>query len=90
MLGTGLPCVRPSPSDKEYEMSSDVVERFLAALDPAHREAVGQKPGEEQERLAAAWEAELEQDTDLDILDELSPPAAEHEAARRVMERSAE
>lgn len=55
-------------------MSSDVVERFLAALDPAHREAVGGQPRAEQERLAAAWEKELAQDTDLDTLDELSPP----------------
>ncbi|WP_405982542.1 hypothetical protein [Streptomyces sp. NBC_00158] len=71
-------------------MSSDVVERFLAALDPAHREAVGGLPRAEQERLAAEWETELERDTDLDTLDELSPPAAEHEAARRVVERPAE
>lgn len=71
-------------------MSSDVVERFLAALDPAHREALGSRAREEQERLAAAWEKELEQDTDLDTLDELSPSAAEHEAARRVVERLTE
>ncbi|MEU9146019.1 hypothetical protein [Streptomyces sp. NPDC048349] len=71
-------------------MSSDVVERFMAALDPAHRETVGSRDRAEQERLAAAWEKELEQDTDLDTLDELSPPAAEEEAARRVVERLTE
>ncbi|MFE2147349.1 hypothetical protein ACFXA3_37425 [Streptomyces sp. NPDC059456] len=71
-------------------MSFDAVERFLAALDPTHRETVGGKPRAEQERLAAAWEEELERDTDIDTLDELSPPAAESEAARRVMERQSE
>ncbi|MEU6863562.1 hypothetical protein ABZ924_09850 [Streptomyces sp. NPDC046876] len=71
-------------------MPLDTVGRFLAALDPAHREAVSGKPREEQERLAAAWEEELEQDTDIDVLDELSPAAAESEAARRVMERHPE
>ncbi|MEW2416466.1 hypothetical protein AB0953_22455 [Streptomyces sp. NPDC046866] len=68
-------------------MPLDTVGRFLAALDPAHREAVSGKPREEQERLAAEWEEELEQDTDIDVLDELSPAAAESEAARRVMGR---
>ncbi|MEU6420588.1 MULTISPECIES: hypothetical protein [Streptomyces] len=67
-------------------MPTDPVGRFLAALDPDHREAIGAKPREEQERLAAAWERELETDTDLDTLDELSPPAAEAEAARRVLD----
>jgi len=67
-------------------MPTDAVERFLTALDPEHRDAVGARPREEQERLAAAWERELETDTALDTLDELSPPAAEAEAARRVME----
>ncbi|MBL1082450.1 hypothetical protein JK359_10725 [Streptomyces actinomycinicus] len=68
-------------------MSTDPVERFLAALDPGHRETVGAKPRTEQEQLAAAWERELESDDELDTLDELSPPAAEAEAARRVLER---
>ncbi|KAB1140684.1 hypothetical protein F7R91_35120 [Streptomyces luteolifulvus] len=68
-------------------MPTDPVGRFLAALDPEHREAISAAPREEQERLAAAWERELEADTELDTLDELSPPAAEHEAARRVLER---
>ncbi|MEU1408162.1 hypothetical protein ABZ471_38595 [Streptomyces sp. NPDC005728] len=68
-------------------MPTDSVGRFLAALDPDHREAVGAKPREEQERLAADWERELESDDELDTLDELSPPAAEAEAARRVMAR---
>ncbi|QOV41585.1 hypothetical protein IM697_44410 [Streptomyces ferrugineus] len=68
-------------------MPTDPVGRFLAALDPQHREAVGGKPHQEQERLAAAWERELEADDALDTLDELSPPAAEAEAARRVLER---
>lgn len=67
-------------------MTQDPVERFLTALDPERREDVGARPREEQERLAAAWERELEADTELDTLDELSPPAAEEEAARRVME----
>ena len=68
-------------------MPTDTVGRFLAALDPDHRDAVGAKPRQEQEQLAAAWEWELEFDDELDTLDELSPPAAEAEAARRVMNR---
>ncbi|MBC7270732.1 MAG: hypothetical protein H5T76_18825, partial [Streptomyces sp.] len=36
-------------------------------------------------RLTSAWERELAQDDELDVLDELSPPAAEAEAARRVV-----
>ncbi|MFF2197644.1 hypothetical protein [Streptomyces sp. NPDC058157] len=68
-------------------MPTDSVGRFLTALDPGHREAVAARPREEQERLAAAWEEELGVDDELDTLDELSPPAAEAEAARRVMER---
>ncbi|MGW3682308.1 hypothetical protein [Streptomyces prasinus] len=70
-------------------MSTDPVGRFLTALDPEHREAISAKPPEEQEQLAAAWERELESDTELDSLDELSPPAAEAEAARRVLAREA-
>ncbi|MGW1532507.1 hypothetical protein [Streptomyces aureus] len=53
---------------------------------PARARAVTD-PREEQERLAAAWERELEADTELDTLDELSPPEAEAEAARRVLDR---
>ncbi|MEU9477966.1 hypothetical protein [Streptomyces sp. NPDC048191] len=68
-------------------MPTDSVGRFLAALDPEHRDAIGAKPRAEQEQLAAAWERELEADDELDTLDELSPPAAEAEAARRVLER---
>ncbi|GHH15214.1 hypothetical protein [Streptomyces lanatus] len=68
-------------------MTTDPVGRFLAALDPKSREAIGAKPRQEQERLAAAWERELEADDELDTLDELSPPAAEAEAARRVLDR---
>ncbi|MGY6023532.1 hypothetical protein [Streptomyces spinosirectus] len=68
-------------------MPTDAVERFLAALDPEHREAVVARSREERERLAAAWEEELASDDELDTLDELSPPAAEAEAARRVLER---
>ncbi|MEU6312217.1 hypothetical protein [Streptomyces sp. NPDC047014] len=70
-------------------MPTDSVGRFLAALDPQHREAVAQRSSEEQDRLASAWERELESDDELDTLDELSPPAAEAEAARRVMSREA-
>ena len=66
-------------------MPIDTVERFLAALSPHDREQVQQQPREEQERLAAAWETELQVDTDLDTLSELSPPAAESEAAARVV-----
>lgn len=66
-------------------MVIDTVERFLAALSPHDREQVQQRPREERERLAAAWEAELVKDTDLDTLDELSPPVAESEAAARVV-----
>ncbi|MEU7469577.1 hypothetical protein AB0A94_13760 [Streptomyces sp. NPDC044984] len=68
-------------------MPTDPVGRFLTALDPRHREDVSGRPREEQERLAAAWERELESDTELDSLDELSPSAAEAEAARRVLDR---
>jgi hypothetical protein len=68
-------------------MSTDAVTRFLAALDPEHRETIGARPREEQALLAAAWERELESDDELDTLDELSPPAAEAEAARRVLDR---
>lgn len=68
-------------------MPTDPVGRFLEVLDPEHRESVSAKPREEQERLAAAWERELESDDELDTLDELSPVAAEAEAARRVIGR---
>ncbi|MGW2671680.1 hypothetical protein ACWC5F_26955 [Streptomyces sp. NPDC001272] len=68
-------------------MPTDSVGRFLTALDPEHRASVGARPREEQERLAAAWEEELGADDELDTLDELSPAAAEAEAARRVMDR---
>ncbi|MFR0357227.1 hypothetical protein [Streptomyces sediminimaris] len=71
-------------------MPTDAVERFLAVLAPEHREAVGARPHEEQERLAAAWEQELASDDALDTLDELSPPAAEAEAARRVLDRGSD
>ncbi|MFF0221560.1 hypothetical protein [Streptomyces sp. NPDC004629] len=68
-------------------MPIDTLERFLAALSPHDREQVRQQPHDEQERLAAAWEEELREDTDLDTLSELSPAAAESEAAKRVVER---
>ncbi|MER5545969.1 hypothetical protein ACWDBD_33995 [Streptomyces sp. NPDC001118] len=68
-------------------MATDSLGRFMAALDPDHREAVRTKPPKEQKRLAAAWERELETDDELDTLDELSPPAAEAEAARRVLDK---
>ncbi|MER5830416.1 hypothetical protein ABT116_06190 [Streptomyces sp. NPDC002130] len=71
-------------------MPTDPLGRFLAALDPEHREAVGARPRQEQERLAAAWERELEADDELDTLDELSPAAAEAEAARRVLARGSD
>jgi len=70
-------------------MPTDMVGRFMAALGAEQREAVGAKPRAEQEQLAAAWERELEADDELDTLDELSPPAAEAEAARRVLHREA-
>ncbi|WP_030759597.1 MULTISPECIES: hypothetical protein [unclassified Streptomyces] len=70
-------------------MPTDAVGRFLTALGPEQREAVTSRPQEEQERLAAAWERELSSDDELDTLDELSPPAAEAEAARRVLDREA-
>ncbi|MBT3149436.1 hypothetical protein HTV45_00665 [Streptomyces sp. CHD11] len=66
-------------------MATDPVGRFLTALDPEHRKAVEARARGEQERLAADWERELETDTELDSLDELSPAAAEAEAARRVL-----
>jgi hypothetical protein len=73
--------------DEEYGMPMDSVSRFLAALNPEDRRTVDAEPREEQERLAAAWERELETDTELDTLDELSPAEAEAEAARRVLDR---
>ncbi|MER5912448.1 hypothetical protein ABT124_18640 [Streptomyces sp. NPDC001982] len=66
-------------------MPIETVERFLTALNPHDRERVHEMPRGEQERLAAAWETELQQDWHLDTLSELSPPAAEHEAASRVV-----
>ncbi|MER7822416.1 hypothetical protein BCL76_104406 [Streptomyces sp. CG 926] len=68
-------------------MPTDAVGRFLTALGPEQREAVTSRPQEDQERLATAWERELASDDELDTLDELSPPAAEAEAARRVLDR---
>ncbi|MEV7499746.1 hypothetical protein [Streptomyces sp. NPDC093018] len=70
-------------------MPMDAIGRFMAALDPDQRAAIGAKPHAEQQQLAAAWERELEADDELDTLDELSPPAAEAEAARRVLHREA-
>jgi hypothetical protein len=61
------------------------VKRFLAALSPADRQRVEQQPAEQLERLAAAWEAELREDHDLDSLSEVSPHAAEEEAAKRIL-----
>lgn len=78
------------PGEGVFSMSNDSVARFLAALAPEDRETVVARPGEEQERLAAAWERELEGDDELDVLDELSPPAAEAEAARRVLRQEAD
>ncbi|MFF3418415.1 hypothetical protein ACFYW9_27460 [Streptomyces sp. NPDC002698] len=68
-------------------MPMDSVARFLAVLNPEDRRSVEAGPRDEQERLAAAWESELEADAELDTLDELSPSAAEAEAARRVLDR---
>ncbi|KNB53140.1 hypothetical protein [Streptomyces caatingaensis] len=65
--------------------ADDELARFLAALSPADREKVQAQPRERQEQLAAAWEAELSEDTDLDTLSELSPAAAADEAAERVV-----
>ncbi|MEV6734727.1 MULTISPECIES: hypothetical protein [unclassified Streptomyces] len=65
-------------------MAMDELSRFLKALTPARREEIEQLPRERQEELAAAWEAELRDDHALDTLSELSPPAAESEAAKRV------
>ncbi|MFH8387638.1 hypothetical protein ACH4E7_43295 [Kitasatospora sp. NPDC018058] len=65
--------------------TEDELQRFLAALSPASLEKVQAQPRERQEQLAAAWETELSEDTDLDTLDELSPDAAADEAAERVV-----
>ncbi|MBT2386506.1 hypothetical protein [Streptomyces sp. ISL-11] len=67
-------------------MPTDAVTAFLGALGPAHRQWVLGQPEGRQEELAAAWRAELRDDTDLDTYSELSPPAAADEAARRVVE----
>ncbi|MEU5128419.1 hypothetical protein [Streptomyces mobaraensis] len=66
-------------------MPADELPRFLAALSPVSRKKVESQPRERQEQLAAAWEAELSEDTDLDTLSELSPAAAADEAAERVV-----
>ncbi|WP_037603483.1 hypothetical protein [Streptacidiphilus rugosus] len=66
-------------------MTDDELTRFLAALSPAGRQKVWEQPEARQRELAAAWEAELKDDTDLDTLDEVSPVAAEDEAAERVL-----
>ncbi|MGW2377915.1 hypothetical protein [Kitasatospora sp. NPDC001683] len=65
--------------------ADDQLARFLTSLSPASREKVQAQPQERQEQLAAAWEDELSEDTDLDTLDELSPVAAADEAAERVV-----
>ncbi|MDH6139463.1 MULTISPECIES: hypothetical protein [Kitasatospora] len=66
-------------------MPENELPRFLAALSPASLEKVRQQTPEKQAQLASAWETELIEDTDLDTLSELSPPAAEEEAAERVV-----
>ncbi|MFB8774258.1 hypothetical protein [Streptomyces broussonetiae] len=66
-------------------MTQDSFDRFLQALAPEDRKAVRQASPDRQARLTSAWERELAQDDELDVLDELSPPAAEAEAARRVV-----
>ncbi|WP_030203241.1 hypothetical protein [Streptomyces sp. NRRL S-87] len=71
-------------------MTNGIVERFLHALSPAHREVVEKEPRERQEELAEAWEEELRDDAELFVEDELSPPAAESEAAARVYRRTYE
>lgn len=93
MLGRARAGHRPPPlphGDKEHGMPTDAVARFLTALEPHQREAVSGRPREDQERLAAAWQQELASDDELDTLDELSPSAAEAEAARRVLARETE
>ncbi|MFI9204128.1 hypothetical protein [Streptomyces sp. NPDC053048] len=65
-------------------MQTDPLTRFLNALTPATREKVRRLPQDDQRKLADAWETELAEDTDLDTLSELSPSAAESEAAERV------
>ncbi|MEY9845573.1 hypothetical protein [Streptacidiphilus sp. MAP5-3] len=66
-------------------MPDDELTRFLAALSPASRAKVRTQPSARQRELAEAWERELVEDTDLDTLDEVSPVAAEDEAAERVV-----
>jgi hypothetical protein len=66
-------------------MPDDELTRFLHALSPDSRRKVRALPDERQRQLAEAWERELSEDTDLDTLDEVSPVAAEDEAAERVV-----
>lgn len=66
-------------------MPIDMIDRFISALSPQRREEVRRMPPERQRQLALEWEAELSRDLDLDTLSELSPAAAESEAAARVM-----
>ncbi|MCC9310427.1 hypothetical protein LN042_25725 [Kitasatospora sp. RB6PN24] len=71
-------------------MPDDELTRFLAALSPASLERVRAQSPEKQAQLAEAWETELIEDTDLDTLSEVSPVAAEEEAAERVVRQSFE
>ncbi|MFI9273309.1 hypothetical protein ACIGXM_21695 [Kitasatospora sp. NPDC052896] len=66
-------------------MQTDSLTRFLNALTPASREGVRQLPSETQQKMAAAWEKYLTDDTDLLSLDELDPHTAEHQAAEHVV-----
>ncbi|MFI9810495.1 hypothetical protein ACIHEJ_40595 [Streptomyces sp. NPDC052301] len=66
-------------------METDPVHRFVHALSPASRDQVQQLSPEQRERMAAAWEQHLNEDTDLLSVSELDPAAAEHEVAERVV-----
>jgi hypothetical protein len=84
-LGLEHLSVNPSLHSWRLRMPDDELTRFLDALSPAARQKVRTQPRERQQKLAEAWEKELSEDSDLDTLDEVSPAAAEEEAAERIV-----
>ncbi len=68
-------------------MPTDPVGRFLAVLEPHRREAVAACRARSRSGLRPPGRRSWVRTDELDTLDELSPPAAEAEAARRVMDR---
>ncbi|TVL90152.1 hypothetical protein LRS74_19520 [Streptomyces sp. LX-29] len=63
---------------------SDILTRFLASLSDDSREKVLQQSAERQEELAESWENRAEEQGE-DILDELDPALAAHQAAEEIV-----